>query len=112
MAFWLKIRSAIRHFLGVEDIPSADQVRALELAMRDRHVQWRKGHDDLLHAVTKAAANLEELCGKLDRIETQLIIAHAFEKPSPIPIYDYEQAQLSELAQMLANPPKEQHDGL
>jgi hypothetical protein len=118
MAFLTKIRDAVRRWLGVDKLATSalvlshhnvEQKRfdALEAKLLAQHAAHLTALSAVKDAQAKIATNLEELCGKLDRIESMLITAHAFEKPAPMPSYDYDAMQINHLADMLAHPPKE-----
>lgn len=50
-----------------------------------------------------------ELIERLECLEQHFVAQHVGTKPASIPVYDWEQVQLNELATMLANPPKEEN---
>lgn len=84
----MPLKDRIRHWLGLDLLPTRDMLNALELRERQRH---------------------ELLMGMLNRVEQRLINAHAFDRPinHAIEQLDWDTVQAIALQQLQANPEKE-----
>lgn len=82
----MKIRDKLREFLGLEGLATKVNIAGMEQANRDRHA---------------------EVLTRLARIEQQFRVEHVGRKITPTGFMGYEEAQLQELAEMLANPQNE-----
>ena len=87
-----KFQQWVRWFLGVSELPTKGHIAGLEKAERDRHAQ--------------VVEILNQLGSKIDLLSQQFQANHVVRR-NEVPMYDWEQVQAQELAEMLANPPKE-----
>ena len=82
-------RDRIRAWLGLDDLATKTLIASAEKAQRDRH---------------------GEISERLGRIENLITVNHAHRPPlADVPMYDWDGVQVAKLAEMLANPQKDEN---
>ena len=66
-------------------------------------------HEEITLRLNSISERLELIAEHLANINQQLQVQHVGRKPVQAVAYDWEQVQAQELAEMLANPPKEEN---
>lgn len=96
----MTIRDRVRQWLGLEGLITISyQLNSSLATLQDVCNRMETG---------KAATERHgELIERLERLEQRFTTQHVGTRPASIPVYDWEQVQIQELAEMLANPPKE-----
>ena len=93
-------------FSGALSLEKAQQARHAELMLTLGNIH-KQLVSELEGVNTCAEDRHGELVERLAKLEQHFISQHVGAKPGIIPVYDWEQVQIRELAEMLANPPKE-----
>jgi hypothetical protein len=98
----MSIRERIRNWLGLNDLPNRGILAGVEKAQRDRHIE-------LLASLKNLEDHIIILRDTLPRIEQMFHVEHINRRQFAAPVVDFESGQLAALAEMLANPPKEEN---
>lgn len=98
----MSIRERIRNWLGLNDLPNRGLLASAEKAQRERHIE-------LLAAIKGIEEHVIVLRDTLPRIEQMFHTEHINRRQFAAPVVDFESGQLAALADMLANPPKEEN---
>lgn len=103
----MTIRDRVRRWLGMETGMAATERHAelisalTELrAWMSEQLVWKHNREEDRHG---------ELIEILTKLEQHFVSKHVGRPTTSIPVYDWEQVQIQELAEMLANPPKEEN---
>ena len=114
----MSIRERIRNWLGLEE--DALELRDHDHASKQAHFQvvklftatekaQRERHIELLAALRGIEEHVIVLRDTLPRIEQMFHTEHINRRHFAAPVVDFESGQLAALADMLANPPKEEN---
>jgi hypothetical protein len=96
----MTIGDRIRIWLGLEGIPRVGLFAASEKAQRDRHIE-------VMAALKGIEDHLVIIRDTIPKIEQMFHVEHINRRQFTPPVVDFESGQLQFLAEMLANPPKE-----
>ena len=101
-----KLRMWLMEFLGILGLEKANQTRHAELmfALGNMHKQIVSEFEGI---GTLSEDRHGELIERLARLEQHFTAQHVGTRPVSPPVYDWEQVQMQELVEMLANQPKE-----
>lgn len=86
MRFLSWLRSVVRRFLGLEDLPSLTMFQAMEKKQRERH---------------------DELLGQLESLIKVLQATHITRPSIAFEYQDFDSAQIAAMIEMQRNPEKE-----
>lgn len=103
-----RFRMWFQWFCGTLALEKAQQARHAELmfALGNIHKQIVSEFEGV---ATGAEDRHGELIERFARLEQYFVTQHVGTRPASMPVLDWEQVQIQELAEMLANPPKEEH---
>lgn len=99
-----RVRRWVWKFIGIADMHdeiltlsnAAVEIRAyLSEQSLGAHYREEDRHGEIIELLTK--------------LEQHFVSQHVGRPTTSIPVYDWEQVQIQELAEMLANPPKEEN---
>ena len=92
-----QFRMWLQWFIGVLGVEKAEQARHAEMMLL------------LNRAIVIATDRHSEIIERLGRLENQMVEKHVNRRQPAPAMYDWEQVQAQELAEMLANPPKDEN---
>ena len=116
----MTMRDRVRQWLGLDAIDRlhvrqsqfeailGQRLDRIELSLTALRDSEERHYRDLMDT-SGAEDRHGEVIEILTRLEQHFVSQHVGTKPASLPVYDWEQVQLQELAEMLANPPKDTH---
>lgn len=96
------LRQWVQFYFGVSELPTKGQLAGVEKANRERH-------EEVLVQFRNLVPVMQQMAYRLDVLEQQFTIQHIPRRTAAFVSKDWEQVQTEELANMLANPPKEEN---
>lgn len=104
----MTMRDRVRRWLGLglDDFYAYSKLANVELARGISECSTK----NLIAASEKAQRERHgELIERLAKLEQNFISQHVGSRSASVPVYDWEQVQAQELAEMMANRPKEEN---
>ena len=97
-----RLRQWLQFYFGVSKLPTKGELAGVEKANRERH-------EEMLVQFRNLVPLMQQMAYRLDVLDQRLEVQHIPRRAASCVTTDWEQVQTEELANMLANPPKEEN---
>lgn len=104
----MTIRDRVRAWLGLDELATDKSQRESNAILLGYITSVHKQIVSEFEGINTCSEDRHgEVIEFLTKLEQHFVSQHVGTRPASIPVLDWEQVQIQELAEMLANPPKE-----